>query len=480
MSILNKIRNSNFYTIIRHGKNYFGAQIATKAIAFLYIPVLTRLLSPFEYGIINVFNSYVSIFLTLFTLNTHTAISRYIYEEHKCFEDFFGTNVILSASIFSVFSLFFIFFQDRFASLLNIPNNLVLFSIPLVIFQIATSLFDQINQALKESKKIALRSILQSALTFPLSILLIYFLNKNKFFGQIYSQVIIGVFFFIYYVIYLKRYFKFTFVKSYVIYIFKYTLPLLPYHLSSVIIGQFSRVFINFELGSIAAGLYSYAYNIGMLLVVFSSSLFNAWIPDYFKFMNEEKYDLIEKNVKKIFSLILVAALFLVSFGKEIGLILARENYHSALKVIPFIVMGYVFESIFSIYSWGMGYEKKTGYTSLIVITAGIFTVILNAKLIPLWGVEAGAYSTLISYIIMASMAWFFNRTIMKDKPIISLKEIVKLLFLFLPFLVINFLVINYIDKLLFELLLKFLFFCLFFSIIIIKIFMGYRYERKS
>lgn len=48
---------SDFKALAKHSTNYLFATMATKALVFISIPVYTRLLSVYEYGIINVFMS---------------------------------------------------------------------------------------------------------------------------------------------------------------------------------------------------------------------------------------------------------------------------------------------------------------------------------------------------------------------------------------------------------------------------------------
>ena len=76
-----KLKKSDIYINLSHAKNYFSADMATKAIGFISIPIFTRLLTQSEYGISSVFLSYVSIFTILFSLNCTAAVSRYYFEK---------------------------------------------------------------------------------------------------------------------------------------------------------------------------------------------------------------------------------------------------------------------------------------------------------------------------------------------------------------------------------------------------------------
>ena len=78
---------SDHKELLKHSRNYLFANIATKALAFISIPVYTRLLSVEDYGIVNVYISVIMIAPILMTLNTEVTIARY-YFDSKDIDDF--------------------------------------------------------------------------------------------------------------------------------------------------------------------------------------------------------------------------------------------------------------------------------------------------------------------------------------------------------------------------------------------------------
>ncbi|TAL33467.1 MAG: hypothetical protein EPN93_13890 [Spirochaetes bacterium] len=401
-----------FINILYHTRNYFGAEVATRALAFISIPVMTRLLTPEEYGIVNVFNSYISIFVIIFTFNTFAAVSRYYYENSNDFTSFFSTSIMLSAITILVSSAAFHLLNYLIPDLLKMPPELSYYIVPFVIFTVATSFYDQVYAPQKQSKKIAARMTVQAYSSFALSIGIILFLDEKKYLGQIYAYLIVGILFLFYYIWQLKPYFNGQLKSDHIHYIVSNAVVLIPYALSNRILNYIDRIMINTNLGASDAGLYSFAYNIGMLLNVFFMAVFRAWIPYYFELMDGKDYKKLFDNTKRIFKLIIIAALFLIYFGKEIGMLLAKQNYYSGLGMIPIIVVGYLFNSLFFIYSWGFGYIKKPIYISLIVLVAAILNIAINAVFIPVYGAITAAYATVAAYMVMAVSAWFFTRRI--------------------------------------------------------------------
>ena len=101
--------------------------------------------------------------------------------------------------------------------------------------------------------------------------------------GRIYSQLVITFIFSILLIAYLIKRSKFNFEKKHLIYSLKYGIPLIPHALSGFILAQFDRIIINNLCGNYQAGLYSFAYNIGMIMNVIVLAMNKSWVPIFYK-----------------------------------------------------------------------------------------------------------------------------------------------------------------------------------------------------
>ncbi|MEA3494749.1 MAG: oligosaccharide flippase family protein [Bacteroidota bacterium] len=399
---------------LKHSTNYFSASLATKALGFISIPVLTYLLTTEEYGVYNVFLSYVGIFVIILTLNSHTAISRYWYEQKDDFNSFFGTSVILASSILFISIVVFTIFSDAVSNLLEMPRKLVLLMIPYVVIQLASLIFRQIFVAQRRSKLVATIEVLKAYIGFALGIGLLILYKEQKYFAVILGQLVIGGLLSIVMIYYLKPFFKTALSKKHLTFILKYSLPRLPHALSGIILAQFDRIMIKGYTGSEDAGLYSLAYNIGMLLSIVVIALLQAWTPDFYDDMKVKNFKKIDADISKIFRMMLIAAMFLMLFGPDLGLLIAHKNYVSALYLIPYVVLGYVFWGIWGFFSRKISYSYKTIWLSVASLSAGVINILLNVWLIPIHGYEVAAYTTIASYFVMAAFGWFITKYVLK------------------------------------------------------------------
>ena len=414
--LIKKIKNTDIFETLKHSKNYFSADMATKAIAFISIPIFTRLFTRADYGIVAVFLSYVGIMTVVLSLNSYTAVSRHYYEKTDDFGEFIGTTLIFVGLIFGLTISVYVLFYRQITSLIQLPGLLPIYLLFACLFAIIYSIYCQILLPQKRSKEVATISVLKGYITFGIAILFVYLLKENRYLGKIWATLLTGFIFSIYFMIKLHRYSKLSFKMKHIKYILTYSIPLIPYALSGVILAQFDRIMVNNIIDSASAGLYSLGYNIGMLLLLVIGSTQKALIPDFFKFLDNNEYNRLDALFKKVFSIVTIVALGLVLLAKEIVVILADKKFHAGLNVVPIVVIGYIFYGMFVVYGMYPGYKKKTLFISIVALTAGVSNIILNAIFIPKYGYIAAAYTTVASYFIMFLMAWFISKMVLKQR----------------------------------------------------------------
>lgn len=405
-----------FKEILKHSRNYLIANLATKALAFISIPVYTRLLTPNDYGIVSIFLGVVGIMGSIMSFSTDRSVSRYFFDQKspEDFKRFVGTSSILALCFFILNSLILFIFAEKFGNLVGLSKNTVYLIIPVSFINVIGLTFEQIYGPLKKSKVIALASVSMVYIGFTLSILLILLFKSDKFFGQILGQILTGILMVIYWIKRIKPYFKISFDLSYIKYIFTFSVPLIPYALSGVIIEQFGKIAIGSSQSISQAGYYSLALTVGSLVSIAISIAHQAWNPYYFEHMNNRNYKQIDSDFDKIFRITLFIAIAISAFGKEIGLLLAKKEFSGSLYLIPIFTIGYIFYQFSYAYLRNFGYSKKTYYMTLTVLLSGLLNIILNVLLIKKLGELGAAISFSLSYIFMAIIGWFFNKKFVK------------------------------------------------------------------
>ena len=286
-----------------------------------------------------------------------------------------------------------------------------------------------------------------------LSMLCIYLVKDKKYYGQIYGQLLGGLLICIYWMKLIKPYCNLVFKKSYFKYIFTYSVPLIPYALSGVIIEQFGKLAIGKSQSLSEAGFYSLALAVSSLVSIIIAVTHQAWNPYYFEYMNSKNYKQLDIDFVRIFKITILGAFGIAAFGKEIGLILAKKEFSSSLYLIPIFTLGYVFYQFSYAYLRNFGYSKNTYYMTITVLLSGASNVVLNFILIKHYGAIGAAISFVLSYIIMALIGWFINHFLVKLHAT-PMKYMLLPIGVVLPFYFLLYLIMD-IDSLYFSLFIK-------------------------
>lgn len=174
-----------------------------------------------------------------------------------------------------------------------------------------------------------------------LSIWLLLIIENNKYIGRIlgdlFSKLILSM---VLFSIVIVKGRKLIWLEAW-----KYSLtigiPLILHNLSGVILQQFDRLAIQKIIGSEETGLYSYAYNLGMIPLIILGAANLAWVQWFFEKMYKDKK--FEINLKSVYYneiyVIILSVIFIVV--PELGIIMAPSDYSKSLVIIPIINSSY-------------------------------------------------------------------------------------------------------------------------------------------
>lgn len=411
--------------LLRHGKNYVYANLLVKGLSIISIPIMTRLLTPTDYGTLAVFTSLVAILTLFYDFGLRGAITRYYYEEIGGFSSFFTTNLTFIWIGGFFLSLLVILFKGFISQKMNIPTNIIPYALTVAFTGATFALVQSYLQASKQSSVLAKVSIIQALLSLVVTISLTYYLNENRYLGSIYSTTIFSFAIFIFSLFVVKKIGIGKLEKKHLVYSLPLGLPLVLHGLSGYVLNTFDQIMINKMVGATETGLYSFAYKVGMLFQLFLGGMTQSWTPIFFEKLENKDYDGIDKMAKKYAYLISVVAVFLVVFTPILVKLLASEQYYYALPLIPIILIGFLFQFLYTTYVGYAFYAKKTGNIAIFTMISGGANIVLNALLIPRYGYAIAAWTTVLGYLILFILHYLNVKLVIKPKKTVSLSSLI-------------------------------------------------------
>ena len=373
--------------------------LAIQAISFLSIPIFTKLLSPADFGIYEVFNNTVRFLTVIISLNLYTGFYRYYFEDKALKQELMQFLLRLSFIVFVLFAILLFLFKPYLMSLANLPNDVFIWIIISIFSSIALNFFTTYNNAQQFSTRAGIWQLVIQILKVIFSVIFILFFSKN-YLGRIVGENgIVFIITLIVIVIYFRKYVgwseKLTNKKE----IIKYSTGFIPIGLSSYIISYIDLLLINNIQGNTASGVYSYAYKFAIVFAGFSQAFVTANRPELFNLLQENKEQAVIEQMRSMFKLITVMACVFILFASDAGKILSfKKEFEEALYLLPILIIGYVFSEMAEIYNFFLYHSKKVKLFYVSFAVTAVINFVLNLILIPKYGYEIAAYTTVVSY----------------------------------------------------------------------------------
>lgn len=277
-------------SLFRNSFIYVLGDVLNKSIPFLMLPILTRYLTPEDYGIIATFTVFVSIIAVFTGLSIHGAINVNFFKMSKVNLKVFIGNclIVLNISTLIVFILIYLS-HPIILERLSLEIEWLFVAVALAFSQFLTTINLLLWMAEQRPKKYSMYQISQTLTITSLSILMIVGFGMN-WEGQLIAIAIGTILFSILsFVFIIKRgYLIFKPKQEYIKDALKFGIPLIPHQLAGWIKTGADRIILMSILGATTTGIYAVGYQIGMIISVIVTAFNKAWSPYMFKTLSSE------------------------------------------------------------------------------------------------------------------------------------------------------------------------------------------------
>lgn len=391
---------------VKSASVYVIASVLTRGLAIITLPIFTRLLTTEQMGTVNLYNTWSSNLNIITSLAITSGGLGLAMKEFETERDEYTSSILSIPTIMTGILLFiYMTAPDFFQHIFGLSNGLILFMLFGLMVSPATAIWMYRKRYEYKYIQSSLVSFGVALISCILSMYVVIYMKKNNPVniaeGKLISSGLIsyGASFILYISILLKG--KKLFSKKYCIFSLQLSLPLVGYSFANQILMSSDRIMISKMVDNSAVGIYSLLYNVSSL----SDIVWNAMIAAYIPFLYQN-FDSQKDKIRKITDILIIlyagVAVILTFFAPEIVWILATEEYYESVNIMPPIACGIFYMAIFGIYTPIFVYYKKTGYLMATTSMAAVLNIILNTIFIPVFGYQAAAYTTLVSYGVLA------------------------------------------------------------------------------
>ena len=402
--------------VIKSSIIYLSSSILNKAIPFLLLPILTEYLSPDEYGVLSIFQLLISFSTAFVGMNMSANISKNFFKYNKQQTSLMIGNILMILSlttlIYFVITLGVSFYYQE---IFSVPSNWVVI-IPILSFMF---MINTINLTILRNQEKAILfgiyEIANTAVNMGVTILLLLMYHYG-WYSQAVGITIAYTLFFIISLLHMRK-------NSFIILrydrkearkVMKLSIPLIPHVVGGIIISLSDRFFIERMVSLEMVGIYSVGYMFGMVVMLFTDAFIKSWSPWFYKMLPDAD------NTKKIkivkYSYLYILATFIIAFGisifaKFIIPYVVDVRYAGAEIYVFWIAIGYAVHGVYKIFFPYLVHISKTSFLGVSTIIAAVLNLIFNYFLIKKCGAIGAAYATVLSFIISASLVfWYQNK----------------------------------------------------------------------
>lgn len=386
-------------------------------LSFLMTALITRIITPDEYGRTGMFQTTQSLVLMFTLLAVDQAYGREYASTDPERRDSLLLNALLlpfSASLAAaaVFLLFqrplglFIFGSETETAAVLLTSAMFPF---MVLFRFSSMRFRMEEQALLYSGL----SVLLKSMAFGLSIALLLAYERSfrsVVFGMALAEILAGA---LSAVMVSRRMTarRFHPDRTVISTLLRYALPLLPATMIGWIFTSSDQYMLRAFSGYEELGLYTAAHKIVAIVGLLEACFTTLWPPVSFRWYESRK--------PPIYFDAVMWAVGLLSTGLGLGLLLCKDlvalvlgsAFRQSIMIFPFLLLNPVMYIMSEATYIGIPFSKKTGYNIIVSTITAVLNVGLNLTLIPVWGGRGAAVATGLSYI-----AFFWGRTLLSRK----------------------------------------------------------------
>ena len=426
---MSEIVNQSLQKIAKGTGIVFIGTIIGMLLGFVGRIIIVRYITQSEYGIYSLALVLVSIFVTISTLGLQEGSTRYIaYFRGKSEEGKIkgvissSLKIALIASI--IFSLILFLSSDIIStnifhsSELSTPLKIFSVAIPFtVLIGIFASLFRGFD---KVKPNVYFQNILRSVI-FILLLVGITLLGLS-FLGVLYAYLASIVITCIAFAIYTIKKLLLTFsvkkggdAATSITPIGKelllFSFPLLAVAILGMVMNWTDTLMLGYFKTADVVGLYNGALPIAHLIPIALTSAGFIYVPIvsglYSKKLMEEIGKTYQVLTKWIFSVTIPLFFILFLFPETVLNSLFGVNYIQAAPALRILALGFMFHAFLGLNALSLLVMGKTRFLMLSSLSGAISNVVLNAALIPTFGIVGAAFASLLSY----SMVNIFNST---------------------------------------------------------------------
>lgn len=390
---------------------YACAFAVAGATPFLLLPLLTKHLSPLQFGEVTSFLMLAAMIGNIAGLSSHALVAvRYFKAGARDFGGIVSSAVLAVLAAHVVVAILVAMLFPQLRQVFELPLGLMLFAVLTASFLSINLIFLAIFQSSGQPVRYLTARLVQGFIEITFCVGLLYYLSMGSG-SRIYSYALalaasagVGIVYGI-----RKGYLGARASRAHAKALFAFGVPMLPHIVAGTAITYLDRLMVSTLLGVESLGVYMVAMQIGMVMVAIIEPLNKALAPWLFEQLGKDdaavRISVVRKTYRFYASLalagIVIAVLAQVFFDLLIG-----PRYAAAKMLIPWMVAGFVLQGMYYTVVNYLFYAERTGRLSIMSSFTAALGCALSYTLISTLGLVGAGVSFALNNAVLFGLVW--------------------------------------------------------------------------
>lgn len=395
---------------------YALANVLNGAIPFLLLPILTRVFTPEEYGLVTLISAVIAIMGAFTGLSVHGAVNVKYFDKEIDHPKFVGASLMVLAGSTCAVLVFLLFAGGKLSEWIHLPKQWLIIAAIASAAQFVINIRLTMWQVQEKATRYGFFQVTQTFFNLTLSLALVFWILlgwEGRTWGIVIAMIVFGSLAIV--SLHREKLVHWRGDKQYAKAAMRFGVPLIPHVVGALAISVVDRPLIASILGAGSLGNYAVGMQLAMIVGMLSHAALNAYLPYLYHNLSKDDYLINKSLVCKTYVMfgVILLMTFLYSFVLPfIFQLFVGERFSGSLYIAKIAIVGYAFEGMYYMIAGLFFHKSKTALLSSITITCGVIGICLTYILVKNYGIEGAAWAFVITQAIYFICTWIISMKI--------------------------------------------------------------------
>jgi len=392
---------------------YAVANVLNGVIPFLLLPILTRVFTPEEYGLVTLISAVIAIMGAFTGLSVHGAVSVKYFDKEIDHPKFVGASLMVLAGSTCLVLVFLLFAGDKLSEWIHLPKQWLIIAAVASAAQFVINIRLTMWQVQEQAIRYGFFQVTQTFFNLSLSLALVFWMMMG-WEGRAWG-IVVAVFMFAGFAIitlHKERLVYWRGNKQYANVAMRFGVPLIPHVIGGLVIVTADRFIIAKILGADSVGIFAVAVQISMVMNFLVDAMLKSYSPYLFRklsLVTDKDKEYLVKSTYVIYVSFFIFSTFYIYVVNILLPLLVGERFSSSATYIPWLVYSAMFSGMYYLVGLYIVYVGKTHVLSIVTVCVGLFHCLLLYYMVSIVGLLGAAKATVVSSALMFILTWMFS-----------------------------------------------------------------------